>query len=84
MWEQDSSALQPAIDVPALWVVADTGEADWTAAKRAALTTIAGMPSARVTWLVADHDVQAQRPDELAAAINEWLGDGVGGILPKG
>ena len=84
MWEQDSAALQPAIDVPALWVVADTGEADWTEAKRAALTTIAGMPSARVTWLVADHDVQAQRPDELAAAINEWLGDGVGDILPKG
>jgi pimeloyl-ACP methyl ester carboxylesterase len=83
MWEQHSAALQQAVDVPALWVVADTGEADWTEAKRAALTTIAGMPSARVTWLVADHDVHAHRPDELAAAINEWLGDGVGGILPK-
>jgi pimeloyl-ACP methyl ester carboxylesterase len=84
MWEQHAAALQPLVDVPALWVVADTGEADWTEAKRAALTTIAGMPSARVIWLAADHDVHAHRPDELAAAIDEWLGDGVGGILPKG
>ena len=72
LWEQHSAALLPAVDVPALWIVADTGEESWTEAKRRAAMPVAAMPGATVDWLAADHDVHAHRPDEVAASILAW------------
>ncbi len=77
LWDQHSAGLLPAVDVPALWIVADTGEESWTEAKRRAALPIAAlpgaaMPGATVDWLTADHDVHAHRPDDVAASILAW------------
>ena len=70
MWEQDVEALCSTLAAPALWIVADTGDAAWTEAKHVAAGTVSRcLPRSRVEWLVADHDVHAHRPDEVAALI---------------
>ena len=80
MWEWHAAPLLPAVTAPALWIVADTGDAAWTAAKReAAAATEAAMPRARIRWLVAEHDVHAQRPKEVAALIADFIDDGLAG-----
>ncbi|MFI5259893.1 MAG: hypothetical protein ACHQ01_09845 [Candidatus Limnocylindrales bacterium] len=52
-------------------MVADTGDANWTTAKRAAEVAIRGLPGLRVDWLTADHDVHAAMPDEVAGILLE-------------
>ena len=70
MWEQDVEALCSTLAAPALWIVADTGDAAWTEAKQVAAGLVSRcLPRSRVEWLVADHDVHAHRPDEVAALI---------------
>jgi len=70
MWEQDVEALCSTLAAPALWIVADTGDVAWTEAKQVAAGTVSRcLPRSRVEWLVADHDVHAHRPDEVAALI---------------
>jgi pimeloyl-ACP methyl ester carboxylesterase len=74
MWGQRTAALWQAVRVPALIVPVDGGESDWTKAKRAgataalAATEASGVP-ARVVWFSGDHDIHAQHPAELTAAI---------------
>jgi len=80
MWEQDTPALCSGLTAPALWIVADTGDVTWTEAKQAAAGSVArSLPRSRVEWLVADHDVHAHRPDEVAALI---LSSAEGGYFP--
>jgi hypothetical protein len=46
-------------------------------AKRAAAgTVVRTLPRSQVEWLVADHDVHAHRPDEVAALILDSTEDG--------
>jgi pimeloyl-ACP methyl ester carboxylesterase len=80
MWEWRAAPLLPAVAVPTLWIVSDTGDAAWTAAKRkAAAAAGAAMLRARIRWLVAEHDVHADRPDEVAAMIAGFIDDGFAG-----
>jgi pimeloyl-ACP methyl ester carboxylesterase len=67
MWAARVSDWWPAVQVPAVVAVADTGDAPWTAAKRAADADIRrAVPGVRVEWLNADHDIHADRPDWVA------------------
>jgi len=76
MWEWHAGPLLPAIGVPSLWIVADTGDATWTEAKREAAAAVErDVPGARICWLVADHDVHAHRPGDVAALIQALAGD---------
>jgi len=89
MWEQRIGELWARLRVPALIVPVDGGESDWTAAKRAGASAAesalaaSGVP-VRVRWFEGDHDIHAQRPAELAAAMldaeRDGLFRGVGGL----
>jgi pimeloyl-ACP methyl ester carboxylesterase len=76
LWAQRPSELWPQLRVPALIVPVDNGAADWVAGKRLgvdwalAAARESGTP-VRVEWFVGDHDIHAQRPDELVSAILE-------------
>lgn len=78
LWEHRPSTLLGAIGVPAVFALADTGDADWTAIKRAtADRALASMPSARVRWFTpADHDIHVQHPAELAGVLHDATLDG--------
>jgi pimeloyl-ACP methyl ester carboxylesterase len=76
MWEQDTTALWRSLRVPALIAPVDGGEDDWTKAKRAGADTAVAAASAtgtpvNVRWFTGDHDIHAQRPAEVAAAMLE-------------
>jgi pimeloyl-ACP methyl ester carboxylesterase len=67
MWAARVSDWWPAVRVPAVVAVADTGDATWAAAKRAAAEEIGrAIPGVRVEWLAADHDIHTDRPDWVA------------------
>ncbi len=77
LWEQRPSRLLPALKVPALVVPVDTGQPEWTAAKREALAaTEAASPRSRVVWFTGDHDLHAQHPAALAALLLDATADG--------
>lgn len=78
LWEHRPSTLLGEIGVPAIFALADTGDADWTATKRAtADRALAAMPSARVRWFSpADHDIHVQHPAELAGVLHDATPDG--------
>jgi pimeloyl-ACP methyl ester carboxylesterase len=71
MWDQGTSDLWRALIVPV-----DCGDAAWTAGKRAAVETALAAASetgtpVRIEWFSGDHDIHAQRPEELVSAILE-------------
>ncbi len=78
MWEQRTSDLWSALRVPALIVPVDGGDNEWTRSKRGGAEAASraleesGTPG-RVLWFKGDHDIHAQRPAELAAAILETV-----------
>jgi pimeloyl-ACP methyl ester carboxylesterase len=84
MWGQRIADLWAALRVPALIVPVDGGESDWTKAKRAGADVAEGAMRAsgvpcRVQWFSGDHDIHAQHPAELAAAMLEAERDGLFG-----
>lgn len=74
LWEHDPLTSIEAIDVPIRFLVADSGEADWSRSRHEAVE--AALKVARegdAVWFPgAHHDVHAQRPDDVAAALMEW------------
>jgi pimeloyl-ACP methyl ester carboxylesterase len=88
MYGQRTSELWAALRVPALIVPVDGGESDWTKAKRAGVeaalaATEASGVAARVAWFQGDHDIHAQHPAELTAAILSADREGLfSGVVP--
>ncbi len=78
MWEQHPKELYRRITDPVLWCPADSGEVKWTADKRAGLDAAeALLAHSRVVWFSpAHHDVHAQKPAEVAAAMLAAIDDG--------
>jgi pimeloyl-ACP methyl ester carboxylesterase len=74
MWGQRTAELWRSLRIPALIVPVDGGESDWTKAKRegaeaALAAAVVSRVAVRAQWFEGDHDIHAQRPDELADAI---------------
>jgi pimeloyl-ACP methyl ester carboxylesterase len=70
MWAARVSEWWPSVGLPAVVLAADTGDAAWTAAKRAAATAmVAAVAGVVVEWLAADHDVHTDRPDWVAERL---------------
>ena len=84
LWEQRPSELYARVRCPVLFVLAERaggGRAhDWNEMKRAAIAHAEGvLPDCRVLWLKDTiHDIPLHRPNELAAAIEEFA-TGLGG-----
>ncbi len=70
MWDHPPREQYPLVCVPVLFLLAQTGDEAWTAAKRAAAEqAVAAMPGAAVEWVAGDHDLQVQQPDLVAARL---------------
>jgi pimeloyl-ACP methyl ester carboxylesterase len=88
MWNQRTADLWQALRVPALIVPVDGGESDWTTAKRAGVDAAVAAAAAsgtavRVVWFTGDHDIHAQHPAELTAALLAADRDGLfSGAVP--
>jgi pimeloyl-ACP methyl ester carboxylesterase len=70
LWEARASDAWSNVSVPLLVAIADNGDAGWTAVKRVAETKVrAAVSTARIEWFTADHDLHADRPDEIARLL---------------
>jgi pimeloyl-ACP methyl ester carboxylesterase len=76
LWEDHPSVRYPGLTVPVLLVPVGGGETEWTQQKRRDVeTAVAAIPNARVRWLVGDHDIHAQHPDELSSVMHDMAAD---------
>jgi len=73
LWEHHPSERFPDLGVPVLLAPVDGGDTDWTRRKRRDVEAATAMiPDVRVRWFVGDHDIHAQRPDELSSVMHEF------------
>ncbi len=76
LWEHHPSLRYPDVAVPVLLAPVDMGDTDWTRRKRRDVERAAGaIADARVHWFAGDHDIHAQRPDELAGVMHAMTTD---------
>jgi pimeloyl-ACP methyl ester carboxylesterase len=69
LWEHEPVALYPRLGMPALLLIAEGATAD-PLRRRAVDDILAAAPGVRVEWFrPGDHDIHAQYPDRVAAAI---------------
>jgi pimeloyl-ACP methyl ester carboxylesterase len=73
LWEHQPSDVISSVEVPVLFVPADSGD-EWSRTKRAEVDRVAARGrDVRVRWFSpADHDLHVQRPKELAAVLHGW------------
>jgi len=72
LWEHSPATICANITVPVLLVTADTGNADWSDSKAAAVeSAMRVLPRSRSEWFHgAHHDVHAQHPEEIASLLH--------------
>lgn len=76
LWEQRVDDLFPKVKAPVLLVPCDDGSG-WVEHKRHEVAAAEeGLAVVQTHWFDADHDVQAQRPVELAAVVVAAMDDG--------
>ncbi len=73
IWEQDSVAMHARLRVPALAILAASGEQDWDARKRDGVKGLrdAGAKT-KVAWIEGIHDLPLQHPRELVRRIRAF------------
>jgi pimeloyl-ACP methyl ester carboxylesterase len=77
LWEHLPSTRYAGLEVPALLMPADTGDADRLKHKRREVEAAhAAIPRAQVRWFTGHHDIHAQRPDLVAQAMRDVATDG--------
>jgi pimeloyl-ACP methyl ester carboxylesterase len=78
LWEHHPSERLADLSVPVLLAPVDGGDMDWSRRKRRDVEAATAMiPDVRVRWFVGDHDIHAQRPDELSSVMHEFATDGL-------
>lgn len=77
LWEHRPSAVLPAVEVPVMLLLADSGDA-WSSDKRAGADRAATLlRQGRVHWVSpADHDIHVQQPARVAGFLLEATEDG--------
>ncbi len=72
LWEHSPAAICSTISAPVLLVTADTGDANWSDWKVAAVeSALSVLPRCRAEWFhAAHHDVHAQHPEEVASLLH--------------
>lgn len=77
LWDHHPAERYPGVAVPTLLVPVDGGPGDWTERKRRDVeAAAAAIPDTRIRWFSGDHDIHAQRPDELAGVMHDMTTDG--------
>ena len=77
LWDHRPSEIYARVAVPVLLVPADTGELARATDKREGVAlAMASLPHVRERWFVADHDIHAQHPVELADVMLDQVADG--------
>lgn len=73
IWDQDPVAMHAGLRVPALAILAVSGDPDWDARKREGLQALrtAGADT-KVVWVDGIHDLPLQHPRELARRIRAF------------
>ena len=73
IWDQDPVAMHAGLRVPALAILAASGDRDWDARKRDGATALrrAGAKT-KVTWIEGIHDLPLQHPRELVRRIRAF------------
>ena len=73
IWEQYPVAMHTGLRVPALAILAASGDADWDARKRDGVDALrkAGAKT-KVSWIEGIHDLPLQHPRELAKRIRAF------------
>jgi hypothetical protein len=73
IWEQDPVAMHAGLRVPALAILAESGEPDWDGRKHEGLRALeqAGA-STTVAWIEGIHDLPLQHPRELTRRIRAF------------
>lgn len=70
MWEHPPRGHYGALTCPALFLMARTGDHEWTAAKQTAAEEAATLvPAATVVWVGGDHDLHVEQPDVVAGHL---------------
>lgn len=78
LWDHHPPAVYPRVSVPALLIPVAGGDADRDLQKRQDVEAASELiPASRVRWFTGDHDIHAQRPDELASVMHEMVVDGL-------
>jgi pimeloyl-ACP methyl ester carboxylesterase len=73
IWEQDPVAMHAGLRVPALAILAASGEQAWDARKREGVTAVrAAGAKTEVAWIEGIHDLPLQHPRELAKRIRAF------------
>jgi pimeloyl-ACP methyl ester carboxylesterase len=70
LWEHRPSQRYSLVPARVLFLMAETGEAAWTADKRAGIDrALRLLPHGSVEWFNADHDLHAQHPGVVASHL---------------
>jgi pimeloyl-ACP methyl ester carboxylesterase len=73
IWEQDPLAMHAGLRVPALALLASSGDADWDARKREGIRALhAAGAQTKVAWIEGIHDLPLQHPRELVRRIRAF------------
>ncbi len=75
LWEHEPSSRYADIELPVLIVAAAGDDAERDRRSPAVHEAVAGLPQGRAVWFQpAHHDVHAQKPTEVAAAMLDFVG----------
>lgn len=76
LWEHDVAAAYNTVEVPVLFVVAESGDVSWASAKHEQVANaIARLARARAVFDTAHHDIHAQKPDLVAGLLHRAVSD---------
>ncbi len=71
MWEHRPPLRYPHVAPPVLLMPVDTGDAEMTSGKRGNVdAAAAALRRAEIRWFTGDHDIHAQRPDEVGDVLH--------------
>jgi len=78
LWEHHPASVYPRVSVPALLIPVQGGDAGRDVRKRRDVEAASELiPESRVRWFTGDHDIHAQRPDEVSSVMHEMAVDGL-------
>jgi pimeloyl-ACP methyl ester carboxylesterase len=77
LWDHHPGEIYASVETPVLLLPVAGGDPSHEARKRSDVRrALAMLPDARVHWFTGDHDIHAQRPDEVADVMIDVLAGG--------